>query len=94
MRDVLPLIRSHHERMDGKGYPDGLTGDAIPILVRILSVADVYDALVSERPYRRAMSHDRCREVITADAAGGGLDPEVVRAFFETVTGCALQAQD
>jgi putative two-component system response regulator len=86
-RDVLPLIRWHHERMDGKGYPDGLPGDAIPLLVRVLSVADVYDALASERPYRTAMPHDQCREVMTTDADRGGLDPELVRVYFGTVTG-------
>src|SRR5262249_23883615 len=52
MRLVIPLVRSHHERLDGRGYPDGLSGDAIPLLVRILSVADVYDSLASKRPYR------------------------------------------
>jgi putative two-component system response regulator len=83
-RDVLPLIRWHHERMDGKGYPDGLKGDSIPLLVRILSVADVYDALASDRPYRSAMSHERCKVVMSEDAAGGGLDAELVRVFFET----------
>src|SRR5206468_8382401 len=52
--DVIPLVRSHHELLDGSGYPDGLRGDEIPPLVRILTVADVFDALVSERPYRTA----------------------------------------
>ena len=84
-RGVVPLIRWHHERLDGTGYPDGLSGDAIPPLVRVLAVADVYDALASDRPYRPAMSHEECRAVMTADAAGGGLDPELVRVFFATV---------
>ena len=84
-RDVAPLVRWHHERADGAGYPDGLAGDAIPPLVRILAVADVYDALASDRPYRTAMSHGRCREVMAEDAAAGGLDAELVRVFFETV---------
>jgi putative two-component system response regulator len=88
-RDVLPLIRWHHERMDGKGYPDGLTGGAIPLPVRVLAVADVYDALASDRPYRPAMPHGRCREVMGKDADQGGLDPELVRAFFETIAGPA-----
>ena len=89
-RDVIPLIRWHHERMDGRGYPDGLAGGAIPLLVRVLAVADVYDALASDRPYRPAMPHGRCREVMAEDAAGGGLDPELVRAFFETGTRSAV----
>jgi len=83
MRDALPLIRWHHERMDGRGYPDGLIGDAIPLPVRILSVADVYDAVASERPYRPAMPHEKCLDILRADAAGGGLDPELVRSFCE-----------
>src|SRR5262249_13852048 len=57
LRDTVPLIRWHHERLDGRGYPDGLKGDQIPHLVRILAVADVYDALLSERPYRAAVPH-------------------------------------
>lgn len=89
-RDVLPLIRWHHERMDGNGYPDGLNGDAIPLSVRILSVADVYDALASERPYRPAMPHERCRNLMTQNADTGGLDPELVRIFFEVVTESTL----
>jgi len=86
-RDILPLIRWHHERINGTGYPDGLVGNAIPHLVRILSVADVYDALASDRPYRPAMSHARCHEVMKNDSERGGLDPELVQHFFEIVTG-------
>jgi putative two-component system response regulator len=84
-QDVIPLIRWHHERMDGNGYPDGLMGDAIPLLVRVLSVADVYDALASDRPYRPAIPHGQCRKVMEKDAVQGGLDPALVRVFFETV---------
>jgi putative two-component system response regulator len=81
LQDTLPLIRWHHERLDGKGYPDGLGGSDIPRLVRILSVADVYDALASERPYRAAMAHTKSLELMRQDAAGGGLDPELVELF-------------
>jgi putative two-component system response regulator len=83
LRDVVPLIRWHHERLDGRGYPDRLRGEEIPHLVRILSVADVYDALQSERPYRAGLPHARCLEILRADAAGGGLDPDLVRLFCE-----------
>jgi putative two-component system response regulator len=83
LHDVIPLIRWHHERLDGRGYPDGLRGDAIPFLVRVLSVADVYDALASARPYRAAMSHGQCLEILFAEAAGGGLDPELVKCFAQ-----------
>jgi putative two-component system response regulator len=85
-REVIPLIRWHHERLDGTGYPDGLVRGAIPPLVRVLSVADVYDALTSARPYRTAMPHDRCREVMAEQADRGGLDLEFVSGFFEAVT--------
>ena len=91
-RDVLPFVRWHHERMDGTGYPDGLPGGEIPLAVRVLAVADVYDALASCRPYRPAMPHGQCREVMEGDADRGGLDPGLVRAFFDTVTGPGVAA--
>jgi putative two-component system response regulator len=81
LHDVIPLIRWHHERPDGRGYPDGLAGEAIPFLVRILSVADVYDALSSLRPYRRALSQAESLEQLRVTAAGGGLDSELVACF-------------
>lgn len=83
VRATVPLIRWHHERMNGGGYPDGLVGDQIPPLVRILSVADVYDALASPRPYRPAIPPARCLEMLRESAAQGGLDPDVVRPFME-----------
>jgi putative two-component system response regulator len=81
LRAVVPLIRWHHERMDGAGYPDGLFGAAIPLVVRILAVADVYDALSNPRPYREAMPPARCLEILDENAASGGLDTELVRCF-------------
>jgi len=77
----VPLIRWHHERLDGGGYPDGLRGDAIPLLVRVLSVADVYDSLSSDRPYRSMIPHAVCLEMLRDNALGGGLDPELVAVF-------------
>ncbi len=56
LRRILPVIRHHHEKMDGSGYPDGLRGEAVPLKARILQVADVYDALTTDRPYRGALS--------------------------------------
>src|SRR5258708_9413192 len=95
MKDILPLIRSHHERMDGQGYPDGLTGDRIPLLVRILAVADVYDSLASMRPYRAAIPEDACMTILKSNAAGGGLDPvlvnQFVTAFYAGRTGADTQ---
>ncbi|HVK14542.1 MAG TPA: HD domain-containing phosphohydrolase [Gemmataceae bacterium] len=97
LQDTVPYIRWHHERLDGRGYPDGLFGGSIPVGVRVLSVADVYDALSSARPYRPAMSHEMCIGILRKEAAGGGLDPELVDAFVETVTApdpCELSAMD
>lgn len=86
LRDVVPLIRWHHERPDGKGYPDGLAGDGIPLLARVLAVADVYDALSSPRPYRGALLPGQCLDLLRRGAAGGGLDPELVRCFTDAAT--------
>jgi putative two-component system response regulator len=90
IRDVIPFIRWHHERMDGRGYPDGLFGGSIPLAVRVLSVADVYDALSTERPYRPALTPEECFGVMRADAAGGGLDVELVELFCESPTAATL----
>jgi putative two-component system response regulator len=86
LRTALPLIRWHHERGNGSGYPDGLIGDAIPPSARLLAVADVYDALASDRPYRRALAHADCLGVMRADATGGGLDPDLVEALAAELT--------
>jgi putative two-component system response regulator len=82
---VIPFIRWHHERLDGGGYPDGIQGGAIPLEVRVLSVADIYDALASPRPYRPAIPHLACLEMLRGDAAGGGLDPELVEVFCQVM---------
>lgn len=78
--DVLPIVRSHHERIDGTGYPDRLAGDAIPYLARVLAVADVYDALTSDRPYRAGMSREKALGIMQ-EGAGTWLDAEVLAAF-------------
>ena len=85
MKEVIPLIRSHHERIDGRGYPDGLRDVEIPRLVRILSVADVYDALSSKRPYRDAIPHGECLTLLRENALRGALDPEFVSLFSEAL---------
>ncbi len=75
---IRPLIRSHHEKMDGSGYPDGLSGSEIPELVKILSVVDVYDSLRSERSYREAFTHENAMEILIQEAARGWWDAEIV----------------
>ena len=77
---VLPGVRHHHERWDGKGYPDGLSGESIPHIARILAVADTFDAMTSDRPYREGMSREVALEEI-AHAAGTQFDPELAGAF-------------
>jgi putative two-component system response regulator len=80
---VMPIIRSHHERWDGSGYPDGLAGEEIPLLARILQVADIYDALTTARPYKPAFSHQHAIEIMNEEARRGWRDPELVPLFAE-----------
>lgn len=80
-RLVLPIIRHHHERADGSGYPDGLKGEAIPLTARILQVVDVFDALTTERPYRRALPIDEALEIMRSEVQKGWWDAEIFAAF-------------
>jgi len=77
-RQMIPLIRNHHEKLNGYGYPDGLVEDQIPVEVRIISVADVYDALTTDRPYRKAMPHERALGILKEEVERGAWDPDVV----------------
>jgi len=83
LASVMPIIRSHHERWDGTGYPDGLRGEDIPLLARILQVADIYDALTTARPYKPAFSHEHALEIMHEEAGRGWRDPELVPLFAE-----------
>ena len=83
---VLPIIRNHHERWDGSGYPDGLEQAQIPLLARILQVTDIYDALVTVRPYKIALSHVDALEMLQEEVRKGWRDPELVRAFIATLS--------
>jgi putative two-component system response regulator len=80
---VLPIIRHHHERWDGSGYPDGLAGDQIPLLARILQVVDIYDALANPRPYKPAFPPDDALAMIQKETDRGWRDPGVVTVFME-----------
>jgi HD-GYP domain-containing protein (c-di-GMP phosphodiesterase class II) len=82
--DVIPMIRGHHERWDGHGYPDGLAGEDIPLAARILCVADVYDALTSHRPYRRAFDTRDALRLMQADV-GRQFDPDILTRFLRIV---------
>jgi len=81
LRAVLPIIRHHHERFDGSGYPDGLVGDEIPLAARVIQVVDVFDALTDERPYKSAMGLTDAVEHLRGEVAKGWRDPVVFAAF-------------
>ncbi|UPT75443.1 MAG: HD-GYP domain-containing protein [Elusimicrobiota bacterium] len=81
LEHAAPVIAAHHERYDGKGYPAGLSGEAIPLGARIVAVADVYDALTTARPYKRAFSHAEAVACLR-DQAGAALDERIVKAFI------------
>lgn len=80
---VLPIIRSHHERWNGSGYPDGLHGEEIPLLARILQVADIYDALTTARSYKPAFSHQHALDIMLEESGRGWRDPELIPLFAE-----------
>jgi diguanylate cyclase (GGDEF)-like protein len=85
LRHLLPLVRWHHERLDGSGYPDGLKGDEIPLLVRILAVADVYDAYTAERPYHPGRSAMEGVHFLQREAEQGRLDPLYVQSITRII---------
>lgn len=86
MRGVIPIIRYHHERWDGSGYPDGLVGNAIPYLAQVFQIIDIYDALTSERPYKRAFTSKEALEIIAQETAKGWRNPQLVEQFIEFIT--------
>jgi diguanylate cyclase (GGDEF)-like protein/putative nucleotidyltransferase with HDIG domain len=89
---VAPLILSHHERWDGKGYPQGLKGEEIPLGARILSVVDYFDALTSDRPYHKAMTHDAALALLNQECSKA-LDPTVVQTFIKMLPQLAQEAE-
>ena len=82
LNPVLPLIRHHHERWDGTGYPDGLRGERIPLLARVLQTVDIYDALTNPRPYKAAFSANKALCIMQEETKRGWRDPEIVKLFF------------
>ncbi len=82
---LVSPIRHHHECLDGSGYPDGLKGEEISLIVRIMTVSDIYDALTEDRPYRQAMSPEQTKKVFSELADQNKVDPKVVDALFEVI---------
>jgi len=85
MRGVVPIIRHHHERWDGSGYPDGLKGDEIPFLAQVFQVIDIYDALTSERPYKQAMTAAEAIAILEEETAKGWRNPDLVEKFKQFI---------
>jgi len=81
LEPVLPIIRHHHEHWDGTGYPDGLRGEQIPLLARLVQIADIYDALTSARPYKAAFGAEQALSIIQGEAEQGWRDPHVTDLF-------------
>jgi putative two-component system response regulator len=84
-RPVLPIIRHHHEKRDGSGYPDGRSGEEIPLAARILQLADVYDALTTNRPYRTAVPSDEALQIMDDEAKLGWWDQELFNKFRDMI---------
>jgi putative two-component system response regulator len=90
---LLPIIRHHHEKMDGSGYPDGLKGEAIPLTARVLQIVDVYDALTTERPYKPVIAQDEALALMKREVRKGWWDPKVFAAFEQLIRADAIQNQ-
>src|SRR6266852_4658816 len=86
-RHVLPIIRHHHEKQDGSGYPDGLKGEQVPLTARILQITDIYDALTTDRPYRKALSAEKAFAIMREEVKRGWWDGGVLDAFAGLVHG-------
>ncbi|MEH2212446.1 response regulator [Nostoc sp.] len=88
MRGVIPIIRHHHERWDGSGYPDRLKGDDIPYLAQVFQLIDIYDALTSERPYKRAFTSAEALLVMQEETDSGWRNPKLMQQFAEFIRSC------
>lgn len=83
MRLTAPIVRHHHERWDGSGYPDGLAGEQIPLLARVFQIVDIHDALTFARPYKPGMSAEQANAMLAAEAQRGWRDPAILRCFMD-----------
>jgi len=87
-RHVIPVIRHHHEKLDGSGYPDELKGEQIPLTARILQTVDIYDALTTPRPYRKALSPKETFAVMREEAKRGWWDSSILDEFEAVILNC------
>ena len=84
---ALDIVRHHHEKLDGSGYPDGLKENEISMVTRVMAVADIYDALASDRPYRKAMPKEKAINILIEEAREGKIDRLVTQCLIELVSG-------
>jgi len=89
---LLPIIRHHHEKLNGSGYPDGLKGEHIPVTARVMQIVDVYDALTTQRPYKRAFSRAEALEMMEEEVKKGWWDPGIFQEFHHMPTGARAAA--
>ena len=92
LKPIMSAVRNHHERWDGSGYPDGMIGDDIPVVARIVAIADAYDAMATDRPYKKALPMEECEAILTK-TAGKMYDPDLIKVFVERHLG-ALYRED
>lgn len=90
--EIACIVRHHHEHFDGSGYPDGIAGGAIPVLSRIISLADCYDAIAGARPYHRARDHEEIMDILAAET-GSKHDPELFREFCAVIEDSGLRVE-
>ena len=93
MKRIIPGLRWHHERMGGQGYPDGLSGDQIPLMARIIAIADTFDAITTHRPYQDTMTFDEALKVLER-LKGNALDEKIVDAFMNAYAHGLIRSAD
>ena len=90
LRDLIPIVRHHHEKIDGTGYPDNLVGKDIPLAAKIVAIADTYHALISDRPYRKGMNIEKAISIME-EGAGSQWDADLVRTFIQIAPSLSVQ---
>jgi putative two-component system response regulator len=90
LEDVRPIVRHHHERADGSGYPDGLLGNQIPLAAQIVAVVDAYDAMTTDRPYKSARQPQQAFDELWQDVTNGWKDASLVASFVSMMTARAM----